>query len=258
MQPGGWLQEHPNGRGGEVSRFAWEMSWQGERDSSLPLPNLSKGWHSFSSCLFNTSAGFSRTLLQTSSQEGGGVTWPSCPENGMWDYLIIQCTMLNFYFTPASVFTVWLSEKSSVQVILLDTNVLLDHLGVVEVILRIPSWVNTKAFRIYWVATVPWSTLLQLSTLSWMAWKKAQSLRFAIFFHITLIFFPPKVGAEGEKSKPLGAEGSEGEEDCHTDCIGGGRSQKQVPAHDSHLILLLLWTICSVSCISTISWLVLC
>ena len=26
----------------------------------------------------------------------------------------------------------------------------------------------------------------------------------------------------------MGAEGSEGEEDCHTDCTGGGGSQEQV------------------------------
>ena len=60
-----------------------------------------------------------------------------------------------------------------------------------------------------------------------------------IVFHI----FPPKVGAEGEKGKPLGAEGSEKEEDCHTVCIGGGRSQEQVPFNDSQLILLVQWTI---------------
>ena len=53
---------------------------------------------------------------------------------------IIQCTMLNFYLTPeASLCLHCLIEKSCVQVIVLDTNVLLHDLGVVEVILQIIS-----------------------------------------------------------------------------------------------------------------------
>ena len=46
-----------------------------------------------------------------------------------------------------------------------------------------------------------------------------------------------KGGAEGKKSRWMGTDSSQGEEDCHTDSAGGGASQEQVFEKPSYELL---------------------
>ena len=99
---------------------------------------------------FNTSSGFAKGL--TPDKLTGGWRGDLAKLSRTWEVMLIYCVILqsllrvNSNFPPASVFTVCF--KWNFKVFVLDTNVLMHHLEVAEVILHIinslkfSKWIN--------------------------------------------------------------------------------------------------------------------
>ena len=126
------MQKHQIGTGGEGLSIAL----------GNVLPNSSAGFFlvwSGVSFSFNTSSGFAKGL--TPDKLTGGWRGDLAKLSRTWEVMLIYCVILqsllrvNSNFPPASVFTVCF--KWNFKVFVLDTNVLMHHLEVAEVILHI-------------------------------------------------------------------------------------------------------------------------
>ena len=130
--PGGRLLKHQIGTGGEGLSIALEMSCQTQAQVFFLV------WSGVSFS-FNTSSGFAKGL--TPDKLTGGWRGDLAKLSRTWEVMLIYCVILqsllrvNSNFPPASVFTVCF--KWNFKVFVLDTNVLMHHLEVAEVILHI-------------------------------------------------------------------------------------------------------------------------